>query len=58
MAKKGEHRITIGLTCIICKNRNYVSTKNKMETPEKLKLKKFCKHCRKVTEHKEVEKLK
>lgn len=58
MAKKGEHRITIGLVCSVCKNRNYVTTKNKMETPEKLKLNKFCKHCRKVTEHKETEKLK
>lgn len=58
MAKKGEHRITIGLVCSVCKNRNYVTEKNKMETPEKLKLNKFCKHCRKVTEHKENPKLK
>ncbi|MDP3941141.1 MAG: 50S ribosomal protein L33 [bacterium] len=56
--KKGEHRITIGLVCSVCKNRNYVTTKNKMETPEKLVLHKFCKHCRKVTDHKESEKLK
>ncbi len=58
MAKKGEHRVTIGLVCSVCKNRNYVTQKNKMETPEKLKLSKFCRHCRKVTEHKEVDKLK
>lgn len=58
MAKKGEHRITLGLKCSVCKNRNYVTTKNKMETPEKLKLNKFCNTCRKVTEHTEVEKLK
>lgn len=58
MAKKGEHRITIGLVCSVCKNRNYVTQKNKMETPEKLKLNKFCKFCRKVTEHKETDKLK
>lgn len=58
MAKKGEHRIVIGLVCSVCKNRNYVTEKNKMETPEKLKLNKFCKHCRKVTEHKETDKLK
>jgi len=58
MAKKGEHRIKIGLVCSICKNRNYISQKNKMETPEKLVLKKFCKHCRKITEHRESEKLK
>jgi len=58
MAKKGEHRIKVGLVCIVCKNRNYVTQKNKMETPEKLKLKKFCGFCRKVVEHKEVDKLK
>jgi large subunit ribosomal protein L33 len=58
MAKKGEHRIKLGLVCSVCKNRNYITQKNKMETPEKLKLNKFCKHCRKVTEHKETEKLK
>ncbi len=58
MAKKGEHRIKIGLICQICKNKNYITQKNKMETPEKLLLHKFCKTCRKVTDHKETEKLK
>jgi large subunit ribosomal protein L33 len=58
MAKKGEHRIKIGLVCSVCKNRNYVTEKNKMETPEKLVLKKFCSRCRKVTDHKETDKLK
>ena len=58
MAKKGEHRIKVGLVCSVCKNRNYVTEKNKMETPEKLTLKKFCSQCKKVTPHKETEKLK
>ena len=58
MAKKGEHRITVGLTCPVCKNRNYVTTRNKLNTTEKLLLKKYCKFCRKITEHKETEKLK
>ncbi|MBA3724681.1 MAG: 50S ribosomal protein L33 [Candidatus Levybacteria bacterium] len=58
MAKKGEHRIKIGLVCEVCKTRNYISQKNKMETPEKLLLNKFCKVCRKVTGHKENTKLK
>ncbi|OGH11045.1 MAG: 50S ribosomal protein L33 [Candidatus Levybacteria bacterium RIFCSPLOWO2_01_FULL_36_13] len=57
MAKR-EHRIILGLVCTICKNRNYVTTRNKINTEEKLLLKKFCKHCRKVTDHKENEKLK
>lgn len=58
MAKKGEHRVKLGLVCKVCKNRNYVTTRNKLNTADKLLLKKFCKQCRKVTEHKETEKLK
>ncbi len=58
MAKKGGARITVGLTCTVCKNRNYVTTRNKLNTQEKLSLTKFCKFCRKKTPHKEVEKLK
>jgi len=55
---KGEHRQIFGLKCSVCKNVNYVTEKNKLNTEGKLLLKKYCKHCRKVTEHKEVEKLK
>ncbi|HBB76448.1 MAG: 50S ribosomal protein L33 [Candidatus Levybacteria bacterium GW2011_GWC1_40_19] len=55
---KGEHRAKLGLKCSVCKNVNYIKTRNKLNTLEKLLLKKFCKHCRKVTEHKETDKLK
>ncbi|MBI1982144.1 MAG: 50S ribosomal protein L33 [Candidatus Levybacteria bacterium] len=58
MAKKGDQRITIALVCSTCKNRNYMTSRNKLNTPEKLVLKKYCSHCRKKTEHKETEKLK
>ena len=56
-------RIFIQFQCPVCKNLNYTSVKNpdnaKMKAKgdagkEKLLLKKFCKHCRKVQEHKEV----
>ena len=58
MAKKGN-RIIILLECITCKSRNYVTSKNKMNTPEKIDaISKFCKNCRKHTDHKEVQKLK
>lgn len=58
MPKKGEHRVKVGLTCTVCKHRNYVTTRNKINTTEKLALDKFCKMCKKVTGHKETEKLK
>lgn len=55
---KGEHRQKFGLFCSVCKNRNYITQRNKINTTEKIKLKKFCNFCRKVTEHKETDKLK
>ncbi|MDP3697002.1 MAG: 50S ribosomal protein L33 [Candidatus Taylorbacteria bacterium] len=58
MAKKSDQRIILGLVCPVCKNRNYITSRNKLNTLEKLVLKKYCRHCRKRTEHKEVEKLK
>lgn len=57
MAKEG-HRVTLGLACLVCGTRGYITERNKINTPEKMKPKKFCKVCRKVTEHKEVDKLK
>ncbi len=58
MAKKGGARILIGLACIVCGRRGYITTRNKLNTPDKMKPKKFCNNCRKVQEHKEIEKLK
>ncbi len=43
----------IGLECPQCKRRNYSTTKNKKNDPDKLKLRKYCRFCRKHTEHKE-----
>lgn len=57
MAKKGA-RIIIALQCTVCKARNYLSQRNKVNTEEKLNLPKFCNKCRKITPHKEVVKLK
>ncbi|OGV96458.1 50S ribosomal protein L33 [Microgenomates group bacterium RBG_16_45_19] len=58
MASKKGPRQFFGLKCSVCKNFNYLTERNKLNTPDKLKLKKYCKHCRKVTEHKETSKLK
>jgi len=57
MAKKGERNF-IAFVCSVCKNQNYISEKNKTNTPDKLELKKYCRRCRKVTIHKETSKLK
>ena len=56
MAKK-DHRILIALICQVCKSQNYITSKNKTTATEKLVRSKFCKRCRKHTEHKETEKL-
>ncbi|MBP7832303.1 MAG: 50S ribosomal protein L33 [Candidatus Levybacteria bacterium] len=59
MAKKKTGAvIKIGLTCTVCKTRNYITSRNKLNTPDKLKLTKYCRKCRKAVEHKEVDKLK
>lgn len=57
MAKKGPRQI-IGLICTECKSQNYITEKNKVNTPGKIQLKKFCRHCRKHTKHRETKKLK
>ena len=47
-------RDNITLQCTECKNRNYVTTKNKKKTPDRLEFKKFCRKCRSHTPHKET----
>jgi len=56
MAKKGS-RMLIGLICSSCKKLNYVTEKNKVNTPEKLKIKKYCPTCNKRVDHQETKKL-
>ncbi|MBS3763129.1 MAG: 50S ribosomal protein L33 [Candidatus Brocadiia bacterium] len=46
-------RAEVTLQCSECKRRNY-RTSRRREGNEKLKLKKYCAHCRKHTEHKEA----
>jgi len=57
MAKKGEHRLLLAMVCTVCKSQNYITSRNKLNTPEKLVLSKYCKMCKKHTEHKESSKL-
>ncbi|MFL5815523.1 MAG: 50S ribosomal protein L33 [Bdellovibrionia bacterium] len=46
-------RVIVSLDCTECKRRNYSTTKNKQKTTDKLEFKKFCKFCRKHTNHRE-----
>ena len=46
-------RVKITLACIECKQRNYNTTKNKKNDPDRLEMKKYCKFCRKHTLHRE-----
>ena len=57
MAKKGSRQI-FGFMCGVCKYQGYISEKNKVNTPDKLDMKKYCKRCKKRTDHKETTKLK
>ncbi|MFC1923790.1 50S ribosomal protein L33 [Chloroflexota bacterium] len=54
MAKKAEARVIIYLACTECKERNYTTTKNKKNDPQRLELKRYCPRCRSHTPHKET----
>jgi len=46
-------RENVTLECTTCKERNYVTTKNKRKHPERVEWKKFCRRCGAHTMHKE-----
>ncbi len=47
-------REVVILQCTECKRKNYTTTKNKKKTTEKLEFKKFCRHERRHTPHREA----
>ena len=55
MAAKGkENRIVITLACTVCKERNYISSKNKKNDPDRMELRKYCPRCRVHAPHRET----
>ena len=44
-------RVKVTLACTECKQRNYVSKKNKKNDPDRIEMMKHCKFCRKHTLH-------
>ena len=53
MAKKAV-RTHITLACTECKERNYITEKNRRNDPSRLELNKFCSRCRQQTLHRET----
>ena len=47
-------RVIITLECEQCKHRNYTTTKNRKNTPDRLQRRKFCPNCRRHTVHRET----
>ena len=53
-SKSADIRPKITLACVDCKERNYITRKNRRTTPDRLELKKYCPRCRKSTTHRET----
>ncbi|MBM7561780.1 MULTISPECIES: 50S ribosomal protein L33 [Fusibacter] len=47
-------RVNITLACTECKNRNYNTSKNKKNNPDRIEMMKYCKFDKKHTLHKET----
>ena len=47
-------RENITLACTECKQRNYETSKNKRNNPDRIEVQKLCKFCGKHTTHKET----
>ena len=54
MAKATDVRPKITMACVDCKERNYITTKNRRNDPDRIGLKKFCSRCGKHTAHRET----
>lgn len=46
-------RVTFLMKCSVCGEENYLTEKNKKNTPDRIEQMKFCPKCRKQTLHKE-----
>ncbi len=53
-SKSSDVRPKITLACSECKERNYITKKNRRNTPDRLSLSKYCSRCRRHTEHRET----
>jgi large subunit ribosomal protein L33 len=54
VAKATDIRPKITLACVECKERNYITRKNRRNDPDRLELKKFCPRDGRHTVHRET----
>ncbi|MBT3390912.1 MAG: 50S ribosomal protein L33 [Chloroflexi bacterium] len=54
MAGKKGVRHVVTMACTDCKERNYMTEKNRRNDSGRLELSKYCRRCRKHTPHREV----
>ena len=54
MARGHEKRVHVTLACEVCKRRNYITMKNKVNDRERIEMKKYCRWERSHTVHKET----
>ena len=47
-------RVNVTLACTECGDRNYISTKNKRNNPERIEMKKYCARDNKQILHRET----
>ncbi|MGH3326995.1 MAG: 50S ribosomal protein L33 [Streptomycetales bacterium] len=47
-------RPKITMACVECKERNYITNKNRRNDPDRMRLKKYCRRCNSHTEHRET----
>ncbi|MDO5024960.1 MAG: 50S ribosomal protein L33 [Trueperella sp.] len=52
--KSADVRPKITLACEVCKERNYITKKNRRNTPDRLEMKKYCPRCNQSTVHRET----
>jgi large subunit ribosomal protein L33 len=53
-AKSKENRILVTLACVECRERNYITEKNKRNDPDRMEFRKYCPRCREHRMHRET----
>jgi large subunit ribosomal protein L33 len=51
---KNEKRVQVTLACEVCKRRNYITMKSKVNDRERIEMNKYCRYDRRHTPHKET----